>query len=71
MPDRPIPVSPAIHLHHADLLAGLRSGIDEAELDARLTWLIGRLVETASPGRLTSHRAATARSHQRDRGPRT
>src|SRR5918992_913367 len=65
MPDRPIPVSPAIHLHHAELLAGLRSGIDEGELDARLTWLIGRLVEADSPGRLTSHRAVTARSHQR------
>src|SRR5918999_4923820 len=65
MPDRPIPVSPAIHLHHADLLAGLRSGIDDGELDARLTWLIGCLVEADSPGRLTSHRAVTARSHQR------
>jgi AraC-like DNA-binding protein len=65
MPDRPIPVCPDVHLAHATLLADLRSGIDEAELDARLTWLIGRLVETDVPGRLTSQRAATARSHQR------
>lgn len=65
MPDRPIPVGPGVHLDHAVLLADVRAGIDDAELDARLTWLIGRLVETASPGRLTSRRPATARSHQR------
>lgn len=65
MPDRPIPISPAVHVEHATLLGDLRTGIDGAELDARLTWLIGRLVETGSPGRLTSLRAATARSHQR------
>ena len=65
MPDRPIPVTPDVQLAHAALLADLRGGIDEAELDARLTWLIGRLVETATPGRLTSRRAVTARSHQR------
>jgi AraC-like DNA-binding protein len=65
MPDRAIPISPDVHVDHAALLADLRAGIDEAELDARLTWLIGGLVETDSPGRLTSHRAATARSHQR------
>src|SRR5919108_5024937 len=40
MPDRPIPVRPDVHVAHATLLAYLRSGIDEAELDARLTWLI-------------------------------
>jgi AraC-like DNA-binding protein len=65
MPDRPVPVCPDVQVAHATLLAELRSGIDEAELDARLTWLIGRLVETDVPGRLTSQRAATARSHQR------
>lgn len=65
MPDHPIPVSPDVHLDHAELLSDLQAGIDEAELDARLTWLIGRLVETAAPGRLTSRRPATARSHQR------
>jgi len=65
IPDRPIPISPGIHVEHATLLADLRSGIDEAELDARLTWLIGSLVETGSPGRLTGHRAATVKSHRR------
>ena len=65
MPDRAVAVSPDVHLDHAALLADLRRGIDEAELDSRLTWLIGRLVESASPGRLTSGRPATARSHQR------
>lgn len=65
MPDRPIPINPDVHVEHATLLADLRSGIDEAEIDARLTWLIGGLVETGSPGRLTSSRPATERSHQR------
>lgn len=65
MPDRPIPVSPDAHLDHAALLSDVRAGIDSGELDARLTWLIGRLVETGSPGRLTARRTRTARSHQR------
>jgi AraC-like DNA-binding protein len=65
MPDGPIPVSPDVHRDHAELLSDVRSGIDDAELDARLTWMIGCLVETASPGRLTARRPATARSHKR------
>lgn len=65
MPERPIPVSPDVHLHHAELLSDVHAGIDEDELDARLTWLIGRLVETATPGRLSARRPATARAHQR------
>jgi len=65
IPDRPIPISPDVHLDHAELLSEVRAGIDEAELDARVTWLIGRLVETTTPGRLTARRPATARSHQR------
>jgi AraC-like DNA-binding protein len=65
MPDRLIPVGPEVHLLHARLLAGLRTGIDEPELDGRLTRLIGQLVETTSPGRLTAHRPAAARSHRR------
>lgn len=65
MPDRPIPVSASVHLDHATLLAELRSGIDNHEVDARITWLVGCLVESGSPGRLTSSRPATARSHQR------
>ena len=64
MPDRSIPMTPEIHVDHAVLLSDVRAGIDEAELDARLTWLIGGLVETAVPGRLTTRRPATARSHQ-------
>jgi AraC-like DNA-binding protein len=65
VPDRPVPVSPHVHLDHAELLSEVRIGIDEADLDARLTWLIGSLVETAAPGRLTAWRPATARSHHR------
>ena len=65
MPDQPIPVSLAVHLDHAELLSDVQVGIDEPEIDARLTWMIGRLVETASPGRLTARRPATARSHKR------
>jgi AraC-like DNA-binding protein len=65
MPDRPIPVSPDVHLDHAELLSDVHTGIDEDELDARLTWLIGRLVQTATPGRLSARRPATARAHQR------
>ena len=65
MPDRPIPVARDVHLDHASLLADVRAGIDKAELDTRLAWLIGRLVETSTPGRLTARRPATARSHRR------
>jgi AraC-like DNA-binding protein len=65
MPDRLIPVAPELQLFHARLLADVRAGLDEPEIDGRLTWLIGRLVETASPGRLTARRPVTARSHRR------
>lgn len=65
MPDRLIPVSPGVHLDHAVLLSAVRAGIDDSELDVRLTWLIGHLVETATPGRLTARRPATAKSHRR------
>jgi AraC-like DNA-binding protein len=65
MPDRPIPVSPDVHLDHAALLTDVRSGIDSAELDARLAWMIGRLVETSAPGRLTSRRTDTVKAHHR------
>jgi AraC-like DNA-binding protein len=65
MPDRPIPVTADVQVKHVALLAALRAGIDEAELDVRLTRLIGRLVETDTPGRLSARRPATARSHRR------
>jgi AraC-like DNA-binding protein len=65
VPDRLIPVGPELQLRHARLLAEVRAGLDEPELHARLAWLIGRLVETASPGRLTARRLATTRSHRR------
>jgi AraC-like DNA-binding protein len=65
MPDRLIPVGREVQLLHARLLTDVRAGLDEPELDGRLTALIGRLVETVSPGRLTARRPATARSHRR------
>jgi AraC-like DNA-binding protein len=65
MPDRQIPVGPDVHLLHARLLSRIRAGLDQAELEALLAGLIGRLVETASPGRLTATRPGTVRSHRR------
>jgi AraC-like DNA-binding protein len=65
MPDRQIPVGPDVHLLHARLLSRIRAGIDQLDLEVLLVSLIGRLVETVSPGRLTATRPATARSHRR------
>ena len=49
LPDVLIPIGPDVQLLHVDLVADLRAGIDRPELDARLTDLIGLLVERAAP----------------------
>lgn len=63
LPDVLIPIGPDVQLLHADLVADLRAGIDRPELDARLTDLIGLLVERAAPGRLTARRPGTRAAH--------
>lgn len=65
LPDRPMPVTPDIHLRHSALLSDLRLGLDAFELDLRLTALVGQLVERTEPGRLSACRAATLASHRR------
>jgi AraC-like DNA-binding protein len=65
LPNVLIPIGLEVQLLHVALLADLRQGIDNAELDARLTTLIGLLVEQAAPGRLTARRPATSAAHRR------
>jgi AraC-like DNA-binding protein len=65
LPDVLIPIGPDVQLLHVDLVADLRAGIDRPELDARLTELIGLLVERAAPGRLTARRPGTRAAHGR------
>jgi AraC-like DNA-binding protein len=64
-PDVLIPIEPAVNLLHHALLADIRRGIDAAELEARLTDLIGLVVERAAPGRLTGRRPRTLAAHRR------
>ena len=65
LPDVLIPIGPEVQLQHMGLVANLRVGIDRQELDARLTDLIGLLVERAAPGRLTARRPGTRAAHVR------
>ena len=65
LPDVLIPIGPEVQLQHVGLIAALRAGIDRPELDARLTDLIGLLVERAAPGRLTARRSRTRAAHGR------
>jgi AraC-like DNA-binding protein len=65
LPDVLIPIGPDVQLLHVDLVADVRAGIDRPELDARLTDLIGLLVERAAPGRLTARRPGTRAAHGR------
>jgi AraC-like DNA-binding protein len=65
LPDVLIPIGPEVQLQHVGLIADLRAGIDRPELDARLTDLIGLLVERAAPGRLTARRPGTRAAHGR------
>ena len=56
---------PAIDVEHRALIVRLRFGADCFEIQERLAYLIGTLVESAWPGRLTTDRPTTASSHRR------
>jgi AraC-like DNA-binding protein len=65
LPIRPILTAGPIDFAHRRLIAAVRRGIDQFEAEERLTELVGALIETAAPGRLTRARLATVRSHDR------
>ena len=56
---------PAIDVEHRALMVRLRFGADAFEFQERLAYLIGTLVESAWPGRLTTERPTTVSSHLR------
>ncbi len=64
-PNNLIQTIPAIDVEHRALLVRLRLGADAFEFRDRLTYLIGTLVESAWPGRLTTERPTTISSHRR------
>lgn len=56
---------PAIDVQHRALVIRVRIGADGFEIQERLAYLIGTLVESAWPGRLTTERPTTVASHRR------
>jgi AraC-like DNA-binding protein len=65
LPSNLVPTSPAIDLLHVGFLARVRLGADRFDAENLLTELIGSLIEQGAPGRLTTHRTATERTHRR------
>lgn len=64
-PSTLIQTVPAIDVEHRALITRLLHGADCFELQERLAYLIGTLVESAWPGRLTTERTTTVSSHRR------
>lgn len=64
-PSTIIQTDPAIDVEHRALIVRLRHGADLFESQERLAQLIGNLVESAWPGRLSNERPATTSAHRR------
>ena len=64
-PSTLIQTVPAVDVEHRALIVRLRYGADAFELQERLAYLIGTLLESAWPGRLTTERPKTVSSHRR------
>ncbi len=65
-PSTLIQTVPAIDVEHRAIINRIRSGADSFELHERLVYLIGTLVESSWPGRLTTgRRPKTMSSHRR------
>ena len=65
VPNKLIFTTPDIDVGHRALIARSRHGIDDFELQERLTVLLGALAEVAQPGKLTTRRAQTQAAHHR------
>jgi AraC-like DNA-binding protein len=63
VPDHPITTTHGIGLQHRELVVALRRGIDQFELDERLSRLVGVLVECGAPGRFSALRSTTRDRH--------
>jgi AraC-like DNA-binding protein len=64
-PSTLIRTAPAIDVEHRALIIRLHVGADGFEIQERLVYLIGKLVEAAWPGRVTTERPTTVSSHRR------
>jgi AraC-like DNA-binding protein len=64
-PSTLIQTVPAIDVEHRALIVRLRCGADAFEIQERLAYLIGTLVEAAWPGRMTTERPTTVSAHRR------
>lgn len=65
LPDTPILTSGPTDLAHRRLVCDLRRGLDPLESEERVSGLVGTLMASAAPGRLTTCRSTTATAHRR------
>jgi AraC-like DNA-binding protein len=64
-PTRPVTTQGWIDFAHRRLVAALSQGSDQFEAEEQLAWLVGVLIESVAPGRMTTKRSSTRAGHQR------